>query len=223
MLIVADIRLYREGLAHVLAGDPRLAVVGAAADGDSALGLIGTLTPTVVLIDMAMPRSIALVRAIGAAWPTVKTVALGVNETEQDVLACAEAGVAGYVPRGASAEDLVTTLEGMRRGELLCSPRTVAALWRRICDLASGPSRRDGPEAALTPREREIGALLEVGLTNKDIAVRLGIEVTTVKNHVHNLLEKLHVHRRAHAAARLHGVSLRPAPVPSGRRATPVP
>jgi len=203
LLIVADIRLYQEGLAHILGSEPRLEVVGTAADLSTATRLLAERSVDVALIDLAMPQSFAAVRGIATAAPSVKVVAVGVRDSEQDVIGCAEAGVAGYVPRGASVAELVTVLECVGRGELLCSPRAAATLLRRVTTLAAG---RDAPMVcapALTPREREIAGLLESGLSNKDIARRLGIEVATVKNHVHNLLEKLQVHRRAQAVARL--------------------
>jgi len=120
------------------------------------------------------------------------------------------------VPRAASVEDLVAALESVGRGELLCSAQTAAALLRRVAALAAGRSAPAQPLSNLTRREREIGGLLEAGLSNKDIAVQLGIEVATVKNHVHNVLEKLQVHRRGQAAARLQGrtATRRPTSVP---------
>jgi DNA-binding NarL/FixJ family response regulator len=214
VLIVADIRLYRDGLAHILAEEPRLTVVGTAADLQSALRLAAERPIDVALVDMVMPQSIAAVRGIATTVPRVKVVALGVRENEEDLIACAEAGVAGYVARAASVEDLVATLEGVGRGELLCSPREAGTLWRQIAARALRTGDSTPPETTLTPREREIAALLEAGLSNKDIAVRLGIELPTVKNHVHNLLEKLHVHRRAQAVARLQGRMRRATPVP---------
>ena len=212
VLVVSDIRLYRDGLAQVFADERRLAVVGAAADAPAAARMAAEHSPDVALVDMAMPQSGAAVIA-----PAVKVVALGIRENEQDLIACAEAGVSGYVPRAASVQDLVTVLEGVGRGELLCSAHTAATLWRRVAALAATTGGGEtAHEQPLTRREREIGTLLEAGLSNKDIATRLGIEVATVKNHVHNLLEKLEVHRRGQAVARLQGRF-------QGRRATPVP
>jgi len=216
VLVVSDIRLYRDGLAHILAAEPRLAVVGTAADVPAALREVAAHAPDVALVDMAMPQSVEAVRGIIASRPGVKVVALGIRETERDLCDCAEAGVAGYVARAASVQDLVHTLEGVGRGELLCSAQAAAALWRRVGSLAATGSGARHASSALTLREREIGALLEAGLSNKDIATRLGIEVATVKNHVHNLLEKLDVHRRGQAVARLQGRA-------QGRRPTPVP
>ena len=205
VVIVSDVRLYREGLAHILAAEPRLTVVGSAADVQTALRVTAQHAPDVALVDMVMAQRVAAVRGLTATAPAVKIVALGVREIEQDLLVCAEAGVDGYVPRAASVQDLVTALEGVGRGELVCSAGTAATLWKRVATLAAAASGSEssGGVGGLTPREREIAALLEAGLSNKEIAARLGIEVATVKNHVHNLLEKLRVRRRGEAAARL--------------------
>ncbi len=200
VLIVADIRLYREGLAQVVERQPQFRLAGTAADADSALATMRAHPPDVVLVDMAMADGSTLVRSIRELAPDVKVVALSVAETEGDVCACAEAGVAGYVLRQASLPDFVAALESATRGEALFSPRMAASLLRRVATLAA--TQVVGPgQIRLTPREREIIELVDEGLANKDIARRLGIEVATVKNHVHNILEKLRVHRRAEAAA----------------------
>jgi len=220
LIIVADITLYREGLAHILGRDARLTVVGTAADLDHALALVREQVAGVVLVDMAMPRSLETVRAVVATMPALRVVALGVPDHERDLLACAEAGVAGYVPREGSVAELIAVLESVARGELLCSPRAAAALLHRVAALAAAQGTTyDRVIAKLTAREREVARLLEAGSTNKEIAQRLGIEVATVKNHVHNLLEKLRVHRRGEAAARLRA----PDELVAHRRPTPVP
>src|SRR3990172_8122277 len=171
LLIVADIRLYREGLMQVLASQPRLAVVGSAADLPEALRRATEREFDVALIDMAMPCGMQAIRALTAGTPPVKVVALGIPEIERDLIACAEAGIAGYLPRGASVTDLVAVLEGVARGELLCSPRAAATLLRRVTVLAAGnPVAGEQAPGVLTPREREIAAFLEAGLSNKDIA-----------------------------------------------------
>ena len=201
LLIVADIRLYREGLAGVLDRQDQFRVAGTAADAEGALTELRGSQPDVVLVDMAMPDGLETARAIIDLAPAVKVVALSVAETEQDVVACAEAGIAGYVPRQGSLPDLIAALESAARGEALCSPRMAASLLRRVAALAASQPKGLA-HAHLTAREHEILGLLDGGLANKEIAQRLGIEVATVKNHVHNILEKLHVHRRGEAAAR---------------------
>ncbi|PYP59197.1 MAG: DNA-binding response regulator [Gemmatimonadetes bacterium] len=212
ILIVADIRLYREGLAQALARQSSFDLIGTAGDAPGAIAQLRAQTHDMVLVDMAMAGSAGVVRTIRQCVPETKLVALSVAETDADVCACAEAGVTGYVPRDASLNDLIATLESAERGEALCSPRMAGSLLRRLAELASALPL--GPTAArLTPRESEIMRLLDDGLANKDIARRLGIEVATVKNHVHNILDKLQVHRRAEAAAIMRKV-LRTNPTP---------
>ena|SRR2546426_1803180 len=208
LLIVADIRLYREGLAQILGREERLSVAGTAADVDGALTSVRDLRPDVVLIDQAMPESLAAVRAICVLAPDIKVVALAVPDMDQHVVACAEAGVVGYVPRDAGVADLVATIQSVGRGELLCSPKVAATLLKRVAILAAG-AVPGGGEARLTARELEILGLLEREFSNKDIARQLGIEVATAKNHVHNILEKLRVRRRGQAAARMRGARRR--------------
>jgi len=202
VLIVADIRLYREGLAEILGKRAQLQVVGTANAGAAAAARAVELSPDVILVDQAMPDNILAIRSLRALLPSAKIVALGVPETEHDVIGCAEAGVSGYVSREGSLDDLVAVVESVGRGELLCSPRVAASLLRRVASRA-GTLWDSAPADHLTAREAQIGQLIQGGLSNKEIASRLGIEVTTVKNHVHNLLEKLQVHRRAEAVARL--------------------
>jgi two-component system nitrate/nitrite response regulator NarL len=200
VFVVADIRLYREGLAQILAKEQRFCIVGSAAHQDETLTRLAESQADIVLLDMAMADSIGTVRAILAAAPHLMVVALGVAETEDEIVSCAEAGIAGYVSREGSSNDLLATIASVARGETRCSPRIAATLMRRVAALAA-ECRPAVPWASLTPRQREIIALIEQGLTNKEIAQRLCIELSTVKNHVHSTLEKLGTHRRAEAVA----------------------
>ena len=206
ILIVADVRFYREGLAEIIRRDERLSVVGTASNGEEALACAAALRPDVVLLDIATPGGPALARALNERVPNARVVASGLAETEHDVVEWAEAGAAGYVPRDASIPDLIAAVEGAARGELRCSVRVAAGLLRRVGTLAAAAGAAPGGArpVQLTPREREIADLIEQGMSNKDIARRLGIGVATAKSHVHNILEKLHVHRRVQAAAWLH-------------------
>ena len=201
VVIVSGIRLYRDGLVHVMEREPRVSVAGAF---ESVAGAIAAPRadhdPHVLLLDIAPPgalRDIALARE---SLPQTKVVALSVGRADTDVIACAEAGIAGYVFRDASLEELFATVESAARGELRVSPETAAVLLRRVANLAQGldPSI----PSSVTPREREIVELIDRGLSNKQIAAHLCIEVATVKNHVHNVLEKLGARNRGEAAAR---------------------
>ena len=135
---------------------------------------------------------------MGALSSEVKTLVIDVPDTESDILYCIESGGAsGYLLRNASVEDLVNNIKAIARGETLCSPRIASLTFCRMSRLAH---QREDVRAAsrlgLTRREAEIVALIENGLSNKDIAVRLQIEVSTVKNHIHNILDKAHLHDR---------------------------
>jgi two-component system, NarL family, nitrate/nitrite response regulator NarL len=202
VVIAADIRLYREGLAERLDREAGIKVVGTAADWPQSLTRLRDLMPDVVLVDMVMPESVLAVRSICAAAPAVKVVALAVPETERDVFAYSEAGIAGYITREASIEELVQTIESTARGELILSPRMAATLLRHVATLAT-EGGAEMPEARLTTRELEIVELMDEGLSNKEIARRLSIGLPTVKNHVHHILEKLQVTRRSEAGARV--------------------
>ena len=206
IFIVGDIRLYRDGLARCLG--ERYDVVATAADGSEAIDGVSELRPDLVLLDMAMLDSALTVRAIAELGRRVKVVALAVPETEGHVVACAEAGISGYVPRHASLGDLESTIDRVANGEALCSPSIAGSLFRRVATLAA-EHPADSPHTILTARETQIVDLIDQGLSNKEIALRLFIEVATVKNHVHNILEKLQVRRRGEAAARVRRGHLR--------------
>jgi DNA-binding NarL/FixJ family response regulator len=128
------------------------------------------------------------------------------------VIACAEAGIAAYVAREGSLDDLVATLHSVMRGEARVSPRIAAVLLRRVGDMATGRAQRVRA-SPLTERETEIAGLVADGLSNKQIARRLRIRLPTVKNHVHNILEKLEVGRRTEIGAALGLVTEAPAAI----------
>jgi DNA-binding NarL/FixJ family response regulator len=203
VLIVAAARLYRDGIANALADRLRFEVVGLASTAQAAMETLHGIHPDVSLVDVGMPGSLPLVRAMRAGRPEVQVVTLSVPDAEAEVLACAEAGAAGFVTLDSSLDDLCAILLSVRRGDVLCSPWIAGALVRHVTALARGASDRRAPD--LTPREREVMDLVEQGLSNKEIGRALHIELPTVKNHVHNILGKLHVSRRSEAVRRLRG------------------
>ena len=198
VFIAADVRLYREGLAETLGRKEGLSIVGALHCGPEALSHIADLRPDVVLLDVGMPQSYTFAREIQRNALRTSIVALGVSDSADQMLTYAEAGITGYLTHDTSLEDLIAVVESVARGEAICSPQLAGSLVRRLAALAVD-REPDPPDARLTSREREVVALLERDLSNKEIANSLGIEVATVKNHVHNLLEKLSVHRRSEA------------------------
>lgn len=199
--VVAEVCLYREGVAQSLARRPEAVVTDTAGCRADALEILRRAAPQVLLLDMGTPGAREVIAAARTLAPQTRIVALAITESEEGVLACAEAGVAGYVTRDAAVDDLLGTLLAVARGELVCPPAIAASLFRHVGTLSA--RRAEPAPDVLTPREREIAALIEQGLSNKEISRRLSIGLSTVKNHVHNLLEKLHVPRRGAAAARM--------------------
>jgi two-component system nitrate/nitrite response regulator NarL len=201
VMVLADVRLYREGLTRLLAGQEGLTVVGVAPVTEDSLLRVPAERADVVLIEGATACETSVVRDLARLAPEAKVVAYGVVDDDRQALRCAEAGVAAFVTGDATGEQLVGAILGVGRGEFSCSPRVAALLLGRVRALSQGVAPH-APHTRLTPRERAIGALVAEGLSNKEIAARLGIELCTVKNHVHHILEKLHVSRRTQAAAR---------------------
>jgi two-component system, NarL family, nitrate/nitrite response regulator NarL len=206
VLIAAQVRLYREGLAQAFSLGGEYDVVGSASTSLEAMDLVRDLAPDILLVEHAMPRADSLVREVVERSRT-KVVVLGVEEVREEIIPLIEEGICGYVTREGSIADLFAAVDRAARGEWVCSPRVVAGMMERLAALTRERRSVDGT-GALTAREREIASLMDEGLSNRDIARRLEIQLPTVKNHVHNILEKLHVHRRGEAVARLRTPSL---------------
>lgn len=200
VFIITATRLYRDGLADILARKG-FRIVGTQADGLTSAEPVARERPDVVLLEVTGPASIPVIRAL-AGIAAVKVVALAMPEVEDDLISYAEAGIAGYVARDdGSITELVATINSVSRGETLCSPRMAAILLRRVARLASMPAP-DRPRVFVTPRQLDIIRLLDRGLSNKEIARDLCIQVPTVKNHLSAIFEKFDVHRRSHVVAR---------------------
>lgn len=202
LFILRGRRFVAEAVIEALRGDGRLRVVGATASPAAAIGRLDSQDADVVLVDASDDRERALdgVRRLRDALPLVKVLAFGVADEVDDVVDFAEAGARACLPRGAPFEELTLALHELHRERTRCPPALAARLVGRIEALVrEEPPAADPAEAELTGRERQVLALLAVGLTNKEIAQRLDVAVATVKNHVHNLLAKLGVHRRQDA------------------------
>jgi DNA-binding NarL/FixJ family response regulator len=220
-------RLYRDGIERFLRVYPDIEVVATAEDADRVVGVCGEMRPDVALLDWSMPGCLNAIRTISRDALSTHVLLLSAPQDDDQLLACAQAGVSGYAGLDTSLEDLVLSIRAVARGELRCSPRFAGNLIRQVFRLASTGSGGPGGEASLTRRELEVLDRLEQGLSNKEIAVSLHVEVATVKNHVHNVLEKLAVQRRGEAAAwcrRHRGPSrLSPATDPSFSTPAPLP
>lgn len=199
VLLWAAVRIYREGLCAALGSDPRIANVAAVADAPSCREALARLTPSVLVLDALADEALSVARSVRGSSTCV--IALGIAETEPEVLAFAAAGVSAYVTREQPLDALIAAIVGVARGEARCTPRIVGILLRHVAQLAGEGERGECRPVHLTRREAEILSLVADGLTNKQIAFRLSIELPTVKNHVHNILEKLGVDSRTQAVA----------------------
>ncbi|MFO1161106.1 MAG: response regulator transcription factor [Reyranellaceae bacterium] len=194
VFVLSDMRLLRDGLTQALALQPTVEVVGSC-DLSAPPGHVGHLDPDALLVDITLPGSLDRSQPFREAASRAKVVCLGVAEIEPVVMACAGVGVSGFVAPNGSVADLLAAVHSAMRGELVCSPRTAGILLNRVSALAA--SRRvEADSEKLTQREREIACCVGDGLSNKQIALMLGIQSATVKNHVHSILGKLKMRRR---------------------------
>ena len=200
VFVCAGVRMYEEGLASAIRDDMRFDLAGTAASRHTLLDALLTLEPPpdVVLVDLGRDEGIAAVRALRRMVPECGVIALAVGGAD-DVVAYAEAGAAGLVPRESSLEELGGLIQSVADGGSPVAARLGTVLLRRLA--AQAEHTRAGPDPrSLTVREREVARLIDRGLSNKEIATHLSIELPTVKNHVHSILEKVNVSRRYEAA-----------------------
>ena len=202
-LIASPVRVYAQALAATLPQKRRLEIVGMVTSRQELLAHLRSDPPDIVLLDSAAPRAVMTLEEIKRLSKNVKIVAIAAADDEQDILRLAEAGVAGYVLPDGSLDDVIVAMESAVQGVLRVSPRVAYRLLRHLGSLSDAATSGDNgsPLAVLTDREREILALVDRGFSNKDIARELTIQVGTAKNHVHNILKKLNVHRRINASA----------------------
>jgi RNA polymerase sigma factor (sigma-70 family) len=203
VLLVNEIRLMSNVIAATLEDESDIQVVGSATTVEQALNLAENCD--VVLISTRLPNegALELIRALNAEYPEVKSLVLGLAESEEEILQYVEVGARGYVLKDDSVQELLRNIRAASSGEAMISPEIAAALMNRVNELAQVFAEAAAiPDAVdLTPREHEVLQLIGQDLTNQEIADQLVIEVGTVKNHVHRILQKLNVNSREDAAA----------------------
>jgi len=207
VLIASEVRFVRESLGEILARGGTTSVIGYCADFEQTLSMSRELRPEMVLLDAAVRNGPMAVRRLREISAGLRVVVFAVSESVESVLSWAEAGVAGYIPCTAGASDLCAMVDDISAGRQACSGVVAAGLLQRIAASSVGPPKAENGPQALTPRELEIVRLISTGLSNKEIARRLNIGVTTTKSHVHNALGKLNVQRRGQVATWMHARS----------------
>jgi DNA-binding NarL/FixJ family response regulator len=202
ILLVDDHILFRKGVASLLASRPGLEVVGEAGDGVEAIARAKEMVPDVILMDIGMPKCSGLeaTRLIKREMPHVKIIMLTISDDDRDLFAAIKNGAEGYLLKNLEPYQFFDMLEGIRRGEVAISGVMAAKILQEFRQ--PDPSLAQPSEARdeLTPREIEVLEQVVQGASNREIAVALSISENTVKIHLRNILEKLHLSNRIQAA-----------------------
>ena len=200
VLIVDDQELFRRGLMLVLAGEDDLEIVGEAADGPTAIGLVADRSPDVVLLDVRMPgmsglETCAAIRTLAA---DTRIIMLTSSDEESDLYSSVKAGASGYLLKDASIDEVADAVRLVADGQSLINPAMAAKLLEEFKHISQARPE-DAPGPRLTSRELEVLREVARGLNNRQIATELYISENTVKNHIRNILEKLQLHSRVEA------------------------
>ena len=202
VLIADDQPLFRRGLNVVLHTEERIDVIAEAEDGEEAIQKAEELAPDVVLMDVRMPKvnGIQAARAIRDLVPSTKILMLTVSDEEDDLFQAIKAGANGYLLKEVSVEEVAEAVRAVVQGQTLITPSMASKLLNEFVNLDRRVNEKQQlPSPTLTTRELEVLKLVAKGMSNREIADELYISENTVKNHVRNILEKLHLHSRMEA------------------------
>ena len=202
VLIADDAPLFRRGLYVVLSTEPNIEVVAEAENGEEAIFKAEECAPDVVLMDVRMPRvnGIDAARAIRDSSPSTKIIMLTVSDEDDDLYEAIKAGANSYLLKEVSVEEVPEAIRAVVQGQSLISPSMASKLLNEYTTLAKRAEEKSQyPAPALTSRELEVLKLVAKGQSNREIGEDLFISENTVKNHVRNILEKLHLHSRMEA------------------------
>lgn len=202
ILLADDHALFRKGLAGLLGAEPDFEVVGEAGTGKQVVEMARELMPDLVLMDIFMPEwdGLEATRRLKEELPYVRVVILTISEKEETLFEGIKAGAQGYLLKGIEPPELFEMLRGLGRGEAALSRSTAAKILKEFSRRDPQARPEDSPLTRLTPREREVLTHVSQGLSNKQVAAQLGLSENTVRNHLRNILEKLHLDNRVQAA-----------------------
>jgi DNA-binding NarL/FixJ family response regulator len=206
IFIISAVRILGDCLNQALASSDVVASSDYCADLDSAVAKILLCQPHIVLLDAALRNERDIIGGIRGVAPGAKIVVIAIMENPEDIILWVEAGAEGFIPASVAAHEVTPLLMDILRGEQTCTAHVAGSLLRRLCEVTrTNISRAGGPTApTLTRRELQVLELICAGMSNKEIARHLDIEVATTKSHVHNVLAKLGIQKRGQAAAWRH-------------------
>jgi DNA-binding NarL/FixJ family response regulator len=205
LALIEDNRLMREGITSLLNQLPDLKVVAATSSAD--LSLLGKVNPQVVLLDLGLRNgdSLRIAETVRTEFPQARVIVMDLLPVHEDIVEFVHAGVAGFIMKDATLEDLVSTIRLVAQGTNVLPPQMTGSLFSEIARDAVARGRPQLIDAVrMTPREKQVVNLIAEGLSNKQIAARLHIATHTVKSHVRNIMEKLTLHTRLQIAAYSH-------------------
>jgi len=204
VLIEHEVRIVREGLASLLSQQPEVTVINPVPHGTTH-SQHQTGSADVVLLDAGIKLDAAAladrIQNLRRTWPSGKVIVLGVAESVSGILDWIEAGASGYTLPSYSVEDLIDTIKMVHQGQASCPPEMLPHLYERISSLSRQVQSVQTNLSNLTQRELEVLQLIGDSMSNKEICIHLNLELQTVKNYVHSLLQKLQVRNRREAAA----------------------
>lgn len=198
IVVLTPVRVLGDGLAACFSLRPDMFVCAIVSDLAALRESLTEISADLVLIDVTQGVDLYDIRSIAQERPEVALVALGLTEQRQEVIRCGRAGFTGYVARDATVDALCKSLSDVVQGRLAC-PAEISGELLRALFRTDRPSDESGPDCLLTRRERGVLQLIAEGYSNKEIARELILSVATVKHHVHNILTKMKLLRRAQA------------------------
>ena len=201
VMIADDHALFRHGLKIVLDAESDLEVVAEASDGEEAVSRAEEATPNIILMDVRMPKlsGIDAAARLKQSLPASKVVMLTVSDDEQDLFEAIKAGASGYLLKEIEPAEVARAIRQIHAGQSLLSPSMASKLLTEFATMTKRAEERSFEAPRLTEREMEVLKLVAQGLSNREIAKQLYISENTVKNHIRNILEKLHLHSRMEA------------------------
>ncbi len=198
LVIIDDHPAFREGVALTLGTEPDMAVVGEGDSAEEAIRLAANLRPDILLLDLDIPGGgLSVLQAISAAAPETEVIVLTASTSEANMLACLRAGARGYALKGVSASELAKITRMVLSGEGYVPPAMAA---RMLVHSPGGSASGESAIGELSEREQQILGQVADGLSNRQIALSLGLTEKTIKNHMTGIMQKLGVRNRVEAA-----------------------